>query len=75
MFGSIKEHCHQNNFFAPADTTKTQSFYEFIAAGSPTGQFHDRYAQPGAVQAGNIYCSSEVRMWEKDSSGTCTCGS
>jgi hypothetical protein len=70
IYGSITEHCHQNNIFAPADKTKTQSFYTFIAAGLPNGQFHDQYIQPDDVEAGNIYCGSELRMWEKDSSGT-----
>lgn len=71
VYGSIREHCHQNNIFAPADTTKTQSFYTFIAAGKPNGQFHDQIAAPASdVQAGNIHCLSDLRMWEKDASGT-----
>ena len=45
VYGSVREHCHQNNIFEPADTTRTQSFYTFIA-GKPNGPFNEQIAAP-----------------------------
>jgi len=68
IHGSVAQHCHQNRLFANADTTKTAAYYLFMATGSTNNW--ERVADVPTVQAGDIYCSTQLRMTEKDAGGT-----
>ena len=66
VYGSVNEHCHQNNFFSKADTYKNQPFYTLLSKG----QFGYRDADLDPLFAGFIVCGIDLEFSEKDATGT-----